>query len=87
MNADGEGQPLAVAGRVKVRVIGTVKKHDQLMLCDDGRAISKRDVLDGGNLRESFVECVKTRPVIGRALEDKEDRDEGLVLCAVRFNI
>ena len=36
MNAEAEGQPLALKGRVPVRVVGTVKKGDAIYAGDDG---------------------------------------------------
>lgn len=73
LNAGAEGQPVALAGRVKVRVKGKVKKHDKIFLSQTDGVGTNVGLLDG-------------RP-IGRALEAKEDEEEGLVLCAVQFNI
>ena len=73
MNAEGEGQPVALAGRVRVLVEGKVKKFQKIYL-------SNRDGIG------TTVGCLGETP-IGRALEDKEANEEGLVLCAVHFNI
>ena len=73
MNADAEGQPVALAGRVRVLVDGPVKKFQKIYL-------SNRDGVG------TTVGCLGETP-IGRALEDKDDKDDGLVLCAVHFNI
>ncbi len=39
MNSEAEGQPVALKGRVPVRVIGAVKKGDRLVATDNGCAI------------------------------------------------
>ena len=78
MNDGQQGQPLALAGRVKVRVIGKVKKHDRIILSDvEGVGISIN----------CFDDVTLKGTVIGRALENKDTDDEGLVLCAVQFHI
>jgi len=38
MNAEGKGQPVALKGRVKVKVSGPVKKGDELVAGNDGYA-------------------------------------------------
>ena len=38
MNAQGMGQPIALKGRVKVKVVGTVKKGDELVAGNGGFA-------------------------------------------------
>lgn len=73
MNAGAEGQPVALAGRVRVLVDGKVKKFQKIYL-------SNRDGVG------TTVGCLGETP-IGRALEDKETNEDGLVLCAVHFNI
>ena len=73
MNSEMEGQPVALAGRVKVRVRGVIKKHDKIFL-------SQTDGI-GTN-----IGLLNEQP-IARALEDKPFEEEGLVLCAVHFNI
>jgi len=73
MNSEGEGQPVALAGRVRVRVEGPVKKFQKIYL-------SNKDGIG------TTVGCLGEIP-IARALENKDTEEEGLVLCAVHFNI
>lgn len=78
MNSECEGQPLALAGRVKVRVIGKVNKHDRIILSDiPGVGISVK----------CFDEVTLKGKVIGRALECKGTDGEGLVMCVVQFSL
>lgn len=63
--------PVALAGRVKIRVLGSVKKFDKIVLSKTP-GIGKVDNRAKGN------------NVIGRALEDSDD---GLVLCVTKFNL
>ena len=67
------GQPIALCGRVPVRVIGKVNKFDYLTLSDIPGVARVRDVNDI---------CSFT----ARALEQKDSEEEGLILCVVRFN-
>lgn len=70
---DGETHPfVAVAGRVKVRVIGQVSKGQRLVTS-----------LIPGVAMAANVENLSPFTVIGRALEDKTTEDEGLVLSVV----
>lgn len=71
MNADGEGQPIALVGRVRIRVVDKVEKHAKIYLSD---------VPGIGSTKENGK-------AIARALESKETDGEGLVLCAVHFSI
>lgn len=71
MNADAEGLPIALAGRVKVRVMGPCKKFDKIVL---------HEGIPG-------VGVVGEGKVIARALEDKDLVGEGLVLCVVQFSL
>ena len=74
LNAQMEnGQPIALCGRVPVRVIGKVNKFDYLTLSDIPGVARVREVNDI---------CSFT----ARALEQKDSEDEGLILCVVRFN-
>lgn len=73
LNAEGEGQPVALAGRVKVRVRGAIKKFDKIYLSQ----------IDGIGTNVGLLD---EKP-IGRALENKDNEDEGLVLCAVHFSV
>ena len=45
MNSNAEGQPIALKGRVKVKVVGLVKKGDELVASNDGFATSITDEL------------------------------------------
>lgn len=66
--------PIAVSGRVPVRVIGKVKKGDRLVSAGNGlaRAGSKQEITPFN--------------VIGRSLENKQDDMEGSVLAIVKLN-
>ena len=74
MNNQGfRGQPIAMVGRVRVRVVGDVNKFDYIKMSEIpgvARATEVKDDL-----------------VIGRALETALGEDEKLVLCSVRFKI
>jgi len=66
--------PVAVNGRVPVRVIGTVTKGDRLVSAGRGLArAATRDEMTAFN-------------VIGRSLEDKASAGEGLVEAIVKLN-
>jgi hypothetical protein len=66
--------PVAMQGRVPVRVIGTVGKGDRLVSAGNGlaRAADRREIT-------AFN-------VIGRSLEDKTTADEGVVEAIVKLN-
>lgn len=66
-----DSQAIALIGRVPVRIIGKVKKFDKIAL----------SYIDG-------VGCVnnETESPIGIALENKDDSDEGLIICSVKIN-
>jgi hypothetical protein len=66
--------PVAVQGRVPVRVIGTVQKGDRLVSAGNGLARS-------GSRTE-----ISTWNVIGRALENKLDSSEGIIEAVVKLN-
>lgn len=63
------GVPIALKGRVKLRVKGTCKKHDTLGLSETPGVAS---VVEMNNMPIRFI-----------ALEDKTDYNEGLVLVSV----
>lgn len=67
-------QPIALCGRVPVRVIGSCNKFDYLKL-SQFEGIAEVD-LDA-----------KPENIIARALENKYSNDEGLVLCVVNFKL
>ena len=62
------GAPVAVAGRVPVRVIGQVNKGDRLVSAGNGlaRAASEDEAINAFN-------------VIGRSIESKHTSNEGTV--------
>lgn len=65
---------IALSGRVPVKVVGKVRKHDRLVSAGNGLArVAKSD---------------ETNPftVIGRSLQDKADTDVGLVTAMVSIN-
>jgi hypothetical protein len=66
--------PIAVSGRVPVRVVGQVKKGDRLVSAGNGlaRAGAKTEITPFN--------------VIGRSLENKYDDAEGTVLAIVKLN-
>lgn len=76
---DGAGSnethpPVAVSGRVPVRVIGKIKKGDRLVSAGNGlaRSASKNELTPWN--------------VIGRSLQDKYDNSEGTVEAIVKLN-
>jgi hypothetical protein len=71
---DATHPPIAMTGRVPVRVIGTVKKGDRLVSAGNGQA------------RSAQKGEITAFNVIGRALENKSDSGEGLVEAIVTIN-
>jgi hypothetical protein len=76
---DGAGSnethpPVAVSGRVPVRVVGKIKKGDRLVSAGNGlaRSASKNEMTPWN--------------VIGRSLQDKYDDSEGTVEAIVKLN-
>jgi hypothetical protein len=67
--------PVAFAGRVPVRVIGLVTKGDRLVSAGNGvaRAASPLEITPFN--------------IVGRALADKSELEEGLLLALVKANI
>jgi hypothetical protein len=66
--------PVAISGRVPVKVIGKISKGDRLVSAGNGMArAGKKHELTAFN-------------VIGRALESKDTDDIGTVLAIVKFN-
>jgi hypothetical protein len=65
---------VAISGRVPVKVVGKIKKHDRLVSAGNGMA------------RSAKVDEIKPFTVIGRALEDKETSDIGQVKAVVIIN-
>ena len=72
MNSEAQGQPVALAGRVPVKVIGKVAKGERLVSSDvPGVAWGVAD------------EDVDIKAIIGRSLEDKEDGDQGVIEAVI----
>ena len=72
MNSDADGVPVALQGRVPVKVIGKVKKGERLVSSDvPGVAWGVAD------------EDVSLQAVIGRSLQDKTDGDEGVIEAVI----
>lgn len=66
--------PVALTGRVPVRVIGKVKK---------GQRIALSDIPGVAGACHGSPEMLNPFFIVGRALEDKDYDEEGLVLCVV----
>jgi hypothetical protein len=72
MNSDIEGLPVALQGRVPVKVIGKVRKGERLISSDvPGVAWGVADA------------TAPIEAVIGRALEDKDDGDQGMIEAVI----
>ena len=69
--------PLALVGRVPVRVIGKVKKFDLLEISE----------IPGVARALPNLDDFKFNNIIARALESKETEEEGLVLCVIKFEL
>ena len=72
MNSEAEGLPVALTGRVQVKVIGKIKKGERLVSAD----------------MEGFAwgigsDDYDARAVIGRSLEDKDDGESGMVEAVI----
>ena len=72
--SDETHPPIALTGRVSVRVVGQVKKGQRLVSAGNGIARAGKD------------EELSTFNVIGRSLVNKTDDGEGLIEAAVRIN-
>jgi hypothetical protein len=66
--------PIALAGRVPVRVVGVINKGDRLVSAGNGLA------------RTGLRSEITPFNVIGRALEDKLDDSEGVIEAIVKIN-
>ena len=71
MNSEAEGLPVALAGRVPVKVIGKVKK---------GQRLTSSDI---PGLAWAADEETSFQAIIGRSLENKNDGNEGIVEAVV----
>lgn len=68
------GLPVALSGRVPVRVMGAVERFDNIVLSDvEGVGIVNNDA--------------PPENVIAKALNSKPGEEEGLVLCVTRFSL
>ena len=72
MNKDAEGLPVALQGRVPVKVLGKVKKGDRLCSSDEPGVAW---VVSEGEY--------DVRAIIGRSLEDKDSGDFGVVEAVI----
>jgi hypothetical protein len=66
--------PIALVGRVKVKVIGQVCKGQRLVSAGDGKA------------RGGLLEELTPFNVVGRSLENKTTDEEGMIVAAVQIN-
>ena len=71
---DESHPPVAMSGRVPVRVVGKIKKGDRLISAGNGLA-------KAANKKE-----LTAFNVIGRALENKTTKNEGTILAFVKIN-
>tara|TARA_X000000368_G_C23038366_1_gene715686 strand:+ start:513 stop:2039 length:1527 start_codon:yes stop_codon:yes gene_type:complete len=69
MNANSEGQPIALKGRVPVRVIGLVEKGDPVYVGENGVCQSANS---------------EGRDIVGIALESNDNENEKLVECVLK---
>ena len=74
MNDSVDGSPIAVAGRVPVRVVGMVNKGDRLVSAGNGIA------------RAAAPSEANSFNVIGRAIDSKTTIEEGTVEAFVTIN-
>ena len=72
---DSSFPPVVMTGRAPVRVLGPVKKFQRLVSAGNGCA------------RAAKASDLSPFCIIGRALEDKETQDEGLVQAVLRINV
>jgi len=71
MNSEAQGIPVALAGRVPVKVIGKVKK---------GQRLTSSDV---PGLAWAVDEETPVQAIIGRSLENKDNGDEGTIEAVI----
>ena len=74
MNREGKGQPVALAGRVPVKVEGEIHRFDKLTLKGNGIARKKK-----------WYEFYKR--TIAIALEKNLNKDVKKILCVTKFNL
>ena len=71
---DATHPPIAMSGRVPVRVVGLINKGDRLVSAGNGLA------------RSALVSELTPFNVIGRALVDKTEASEGIIEAIVKIN-
>ena len=71
---DATHPPVAMSGRVPVRVVGMIAKGDRLVSAGNGLA------------RTGLRKELTAFNVIGRALENKNDANEGVIEAIVKLN-
>jgi len=70
MNSEGEGQPVALMGKVPVKVIGKVAKGDMMVTShNSGHAEATNEFIGGA--------------IIGKALESKTDEGSGIIQVVI----
>jgi len=74
-SAQQGGAPVAVAGRVPVRVVGMVNKGDRLVSAGNGMARAAQ-----------ADESITAFNVLGRAIDSKTNMEEGTVEAFVTIN-
>jgi hypothetical protein len=72
--SDSTHPPIAMTGRVPVRVLGSIKKGDRLVAAGNGLA------------RSAKAGEATAFNVIGRSLENKESSDVGVIEAIVTIN-
>jgi len=71
MNDKSEGQPVALVGKVPVKVHGTIAKGDLLTTCGEHAGCAKKAI------------DVKTGTIIGKALENYDSTEVGRIFVSV----
>lgn len=79
MNSEAEGHAVALLGRVPCKVIGKVKKGQRLIASSEAGVAEAVDSFEIGR-------SVSLLSIIGRALEDKDTIETGLVEVAIGKN-
>jgi len=72
MNSDASGLPVALQGRVPVKVVGKIKKGERLVASDEP-----------GYAWGLGSDEYDPRSIIGRALQDKEDGGLGIIEAVI----
>lgn len=69
-----DSQPIALAGKIPIRVIGKIKKFDRIVLDTEHPGIGKE-------------QTTSDEKVIAIALESNDSEEEKLVKCVTKFNL